>query len=78
MIEPVIPISGIELLNREKLDACTHCGLCLPTCPTYSELGLETDSPRGRIYLTNGIIEEENPVPIGKEFAKYILSLIHI
>ena len=72
MIEPVIPISGIELLRREKLDACTHCGLCLPTCPTYSELGLETDSPRGRIYLTNGIIEEENPVPIGKEFAKYI------
>jgi len=72
MMESVIPISGIELLNREKLDACTHCGLCLPTCPTYSELGLETDSPRGRIYLTNGVIEEENPVPIGKEFAKYI------
>ena len=72
MMEPVIPILGIELLRREKLDACTHCGLCLPTCPTYSELGLETDSPRGRIYLTNGIIEEENPVPIGKEFAKYI------
>jgi len=72
MMEQAFPIAGVELLRQEKLDACTHCGLCLPTCPTYSELGLETDSPRGRIYLANGVIEEENPIPIGKEFAKYI------
>ena len=72
MMAQAFPIAGVELLRQEKLDACTHCGLCLPTCPTYSKLGLETDSPRGRIYLANGVIEEENPVPIGKEFAKYI------
>jgi glycolate dehydrogenase iron-sulfur subunit len=44
--------------------ACVHCGMCLEACPTYKELRVEADSPRGRLYLIRGLVEQKlEPTP---------------
>ena len=48
--------------NPKLIDACVHCGFCLSTCPSYRVIGKETDSPRGRIYLMDGINEGDIPL----------------
>lgn len=57
--------AGLPLLDKELLESCIHCGLCLPACPTYQVSGLEAESPRGRIYLLNmlrtGQIQTDDP-----------------
>ena len=44
-------------LSVEGVNQCVHCGLCLASCPTFSELGTEMDSPRGRIFLVKSLAE---------------------
>jgi len=50
------PLAAL-LEAEDALLACVHCGFCLSTCPTYTRLGGEADSPRGRIYLMRAVAE---------------------
>ena len=45
-----------------------HCGMCLPTCPTYEETLLERSSPRGRIAMMRAIADGD--LQASKAFAE--------
>src|SRR5437868_10269301 len=54
----------------ELIRQCIHCGFCLPTCPTYAVLGVEMDSPRGRIYQMQAVAEGR--MEISPEFVDHM------
>ncbi len=56
---PTAPPAPLSLhgLSVEGVNQCVHCGLCLAYCPTFSELGTEMDSPRGRIFTIKALAE---------------------
>lgn len=62
-----------EIKNPQLLklaDTCVACGLCVPQCPTYKVLQTEADSPRGRIALMRGVLEQK--LPPSERFAEHL------
>src|SRR5947209_16696871 len=62
--------AGSDRPTWDLYAACVHCGLCLNHCPTYRVLGMEMDSPRGRIYQVLQV--DSGRLPIGNSFVTHI------
>ena len=61
---------GPDAPDVDEIRKCVHCGICLPTCPTYRVLGEEMDSPRGRIYLMRAAAEGR--VELSETFQRHL------
>lgn len=57
----------LKTIDYAVLQQCMHCGMCLPTCPTYDATKRERNSPRGRISLMRAIADDQ--LSLGQEFA---------
>ena len=58
---------SLRTIDYALLQQCMHCGMCLPTCPTFDATGRERNSPRGRIALMRAIADGD--LEVSKTFA---------
>ncbi|MGL4512649.1 MAG: (Fe-S)-binding protein [Lacipirellulaceae bacterium] len=55
-------------MDYSVVQQCMHCGMCLPTCPTFVETGRERSSPRGRIALMRAVADGR--LELSRDFAE--------
>ena len=58
----------LRTIDYAVLQQCMHCGMCLPTCPTYDQTKQERNSPRGRIALMRAVAD--GALDVTHEFAE--------
>ncbi|GAC1358608.1 MAG: heterodisulfide reductase-related iron-sulfur binding cluster [Ktedonobacteraceae bacterium] len=78
LIPPITPPAAGPLRRHthtyDLMRQCIHCGFCLPTCPTYAVLGVEMDSPRGRIYQMQAVAEGK--LAISDDFIEHMYCCV--
>jgi glycolate oxidase iron-sulfur subunit len=62
------------VISPGLLAACIHCGLCLPSCPSYLATGRESESPRGRLHLLK--LWQQGDLPCQPRLAEHIHSCL--
>lgn len=62
------PLKHMGDLDYSVVQQCMHCGMCLPSCPTYLETRRERNSPRGRIALMRAV--SDGDLEVSREFGE--------
>jgi glycolate oxidase iron-sulfur subunit len=65
---------GTDAPATIDLDTCTRCGLCEQACPTFRLLGVEADSPRGRIFMMKDV--EQGRAPVDAFLAEHLYTCL--
>lgn len=68
-VQPEVVVSN-DRPTWDLYSRCIQCGLCLNACPTYRVLGMEMDSPRGRIYQVLQV--DAGKLAVGESFVTHI------
>lgn len=68
-MNPPVPLE-LPVSRAPSYADCVRCGLCLESCPTYSETAAEAESPRGRIAIMKAL--EQGRLDVSRE------SLVHL